>query len=63
MVLPRPGQWVTAAGRWLIWERLYDIRRNEPTVWCRVRFRYLFTAVENAKRLVVRDAGLRSPHE
>lgn len=45
MILPRLGKnWSTAAGRWLVWERLYDIRKDrKATIWCRVSLRYLKT--------------------
>jgi len=42
MILPRFGNWSHTTGRWLLWERLYNITKNQkPTIWCRVSIRYL----------------------
>lgn len=40
MILPRPGKRTSAAGRFFIWERLYNINTMEPSILCNVRLRY-----------------------
>lgn len=40
MILPRPGKWMTAAGRFFIWERLYNIATLKPSILCSIRLRY-----------------------
>ena len=47
MIIPLPGKWSSSSGRWLVCDRLYDIRNRKPTVSCRVRLRYLKTLREN----------------
>ena len=48
MILPRLGIWNTSAGRWFVWERLFHppFAGGGPTIWCRVRLRYLKTQRE-----------------
>ena len=44
MILPRPGTWHTHLGKWILWERLYDSKKNNTsTIWCKVSLGYLKT--------------------